>query len=203
MTLVSASLSGASWNVSWLDGVPSGGLCDGRNLLWEMKTSSKLKDLGDSSLRSGRTAYNFSVACFCSALCRQGSDICLVSKLPEEAKTKLQQISTFHQGHIVVFQRKEETALLFTAWTTTGATGQCLFRKPACVYLLTGPARSHEIRELVHYEACTTIPSCHLEQALHQPWLCFLCMRSSTSCNFMSLLMLYRRKFEAKSMITF
>lgn len=30
---------------------------------------------------------------------------------------------------------------------------------------------------IVLCEACTTIPSCHLQQALHQLWLWFLCIR--------------------------
>lgn len=50
----------------------------------------------------------------------------------------------------MVFQGKEKTALLFTAQAATGATWQCLFRKPACVYLLTGLVLSHETRQLAH-----------------------------------------------------
>lgn len=87
---------------------------------------------------------------FCCALCGQSSHICLVSRLPREAKTKLQHIFTFQHGHIVVFHGKEKAALLFTARAATGATWQCLFHKPVCLYLLNGPALSHEIRQLAH-----------------------------------------------------
>lgn len=74
-----------------------------KNLFFLMQS---WKELGAFCSKSGRKASNLSVAWFCSALCDWSSHIGLASRLPREAKTKLQQISTFQEGH-VVYQGKE------------------------------------------------------------------------------------------------
>lgn len=123
MTLATASspLPRATRNGSWLDRVPTGGLCDVNDLPRKLKTCTKLKGTWNFLPEVRKNSFQLFSRVFLLCLLWTEQPYLSCFKVPKRDQNKLQQIFAFQQGHIVVFQEKEKI-VLFTAQAATGAT---------------------------------------------------------------------------------